>query len=154
MPVPRNARAHHQRDELQRQRRHEPDEIGGARLDYGIVGGNRPHVAARQHASRDQRQQGACRRQAQRLIEYQIGIGPVLASHRLRNQGHGADAQNLRQRVDQEAGIAGGADACDSRVTQVRNKIQIDQPAQHHHDHAGENLRCHHRDVAHDRALG
>jgi hypothetical protein len=97
--------------------------------DHGIVSGNRSHVAACRHASRNQREQSACRRQTQRLIEHQIGVSPVFASRRMRNQRHGADTQDLGQRIDQESGIAGGADACNRRVTKARDKIQIDQPA-------------------------
>src|SRR5436853_605107 len=39
-------------------------------------------------------------------------------------------------------------------IALAADEIQVDQPAQHHHDHAGENLRRHRRYVAHDRALG
>jgi hypothetical protein len=60
----------------------------------------------------------------------------------------------LRQGIDQEAGIARRADAGNRGVAQTRNKIQIDQSAEHHHDHARENLRSHGRDMAYDGALG
>src|SRR6202790_1652616 len=72
----------------------------------------------------------------------------------MRDQRHRAYAQYLRQRIDEKAGIAGRAHACDRRITQVGDEIQIDQLAEHDHDQPCEDLRRPGGEMAHDRALG
>ncbi len=118
-----------------------------------MVRRNRAHVTACERGSGNQREQPASRRQTERLIEHQIGIGLILAPRGMRDQRNRAYAQHLHQRVDQKAGIARRADAGDRRVAQIRNKIQINQLAEHDHDHAGKDLRSHGGDMADDRAL-
>src|SRR5258706_2828158 len=71
----------------------------------------------------------------------------------MRDQRRGADAEHLRKRIDEKAGVPRRGHARNRRVTQAGNEIQIDQLAEHDHDHAGENLRRHGRDMAHDGAL-
>ena len=89
---------HHLRGELQHQRGHEPEQIRRARLDGGLVGGHHPHVTAGERGSCNPGQQPARGRQAERLVEHQIGVGLILAAHGMRNQRDGADAQHLHQR--------------------------------------------------------
>ena len=71
----------------------------------------------------------------------------------MRDRRQRAGAQHLRQRRDQKAGVARRGHAGDRGVAEAGNEVQIDQLAQHDHDHAGEDLRRHRKDVTQDRAL-
>jgi hypothetical protein len=147
-------RRHHQQDELQCQRRHEPEQVNCAGLDGGIVGRERTHVLPCQQASGDHGQDPAQRGQAERLVEGEVCVSPILASHRLRDECHGADTERLRERIDQEPDGASGGDAGYGGVTQAGHEMQIDQLAEQRHDDADENRRGHGHDMAHDGALG
>lgn len=146
--------SHHLARELQRERRHEPQQIRGPRLDRGFVRGDRMHVGARQRRACDQGQQSEQHRQHDRLIEDQIGIRPILASHGMRDQRHRADAEHLHQRVDEKAGIAGRRHARDRGIAQARDEVQIDQLAKHDRDHTDHDRRCHAQNVLRDGAVG
>ncbi|GCC49735.1 hypothetical protein chiPu_0033777, partial [Chiloscyllium punctatum] len=129
-----------------------PQQIGGARVNGGLVGRDRAHVRARQHDARDQRQQPAQHRQHDRLIEHKIGIGAIGAAHGMRDQCDGADAQHLHQRVDEKTRIAGCRHARHGGIAETRDKIEVDQLTDHDRDHANHDRRRHGQYVAHDGA--
>jgi hypothetical protein len=143
---------HHLRDELQRQRRHEPEKIGGAGIDGGLIGGNRAHIRARQRKAAEQRQQPEQHRQNDRLVEHQIGVVAILAAHGMRDQRHRADAEHLHQRVDEESSVAGRSDAGHGRIAEPGHEVQVDQLADHDRDHADHDRWRHVQDMAHDGA--
>jgi hypothetical protein len=137
---------------LQRQRRHEPQQIRCARFDSRLVGGDGAHVEPGQRRSRGQGQQSAQHRQHDRLVEDEVGVSAVPASDGMRHQRDRADAQHLHQRVDQESGIARRSHARDGGFAEAGNKIQVDQLADHDGDHAGDDRWRHAQDVAHNGA--
>jgi hypothetical protein len=147
-------RRHHQQHKLQRQRRHEPDQVDRAGLDRGIIGRERTHVLSCQQASGDHGQNPAEHGQAERLVEGEVGVGPILAPHRLGHQCDSADTERLRERIDQESHVAGGGDARNGGLAQGGHEIQIDQLAEQRHDDADKNRNSHGHDVAHNGALG
>ena len=146
-------RAHRHERELQRQPRGVPVEIGGAGRDHVRVGRDRAHVGAARHEARDQREHTADRRQQHRLVEHQVRFRLVLATDRVRDQRHRADAEHLRQREDHEARGSRAADARDRCIPEPRHEVQVHQQVQGLEQHADRDRQRHRHQRARHGAL-
>jgi hypothetical protein len=117
---------HGDQRELQRETRQEPVHILHTGAHRRSIGTQCVHVRYCQRIAKQQRDQGTRCRQQQTLIENQRRVRLVLASHRVRDEGHRAHAEHLGQREHDEHHIARGADAGDGRIAQMSDEIEVD----------------------------
>jgi hypothetical protein len=115
--------------------------------------GEQADVSVCHGVTADRGQQGAEQRNQQALVEYQVGVGLILAPHGLGDQRHCSHAENLGQRHHDELHIAGGADTGDSRIADLCNEVQVDQHIHHLEQHADRDGSGHAEQVLRDRAL-
>src|SRR5690606_32194184 len=89
----------------------------------------------------------------QGLVEDLVGLFLVPMTHRLRDEGYRADAEDLGEGHDDKEQGATGPHAGDRIVAQCRDEVEIHQQVESLEDHAGGNRCCHGDDGAGDGAL-
>jgi hypothetical protein len=87
------------------------------------------------------------------MVEYEVGLGLILAPGRVRDERHRADTQDLRQRHHDERNGAGRTDTGNCRIPQPRDEIQVDQVIECLEHHSGDDGDGHRHQMTGDRAL-